>query len=1157
MYGVSSGTNAQPTGIKDLAQSQSAPSNQPSLVDSPALLSTESLDQTQRWDQRASSLEKSPRARNSASWKRSSPLRLDIDSDTEGAGAAATLVEGGELEKKLLETTMLPTVARRKVRDDMEASNDPRRRPKSTWSCSLWTSITTVLALFLLLSVVQSFLHRQVDPQGCAMSAMRPTYIKLSGFDSEHSRFASKYSLYLYREEGIDQYTEDDVGLRGSPVLFLPGNAGSFKQVRSLSSEVARYFHNVVQHDTAAIRAGVTSLDFFMIDFNEDLAAFHGQTILDQADYVNEAMAYLLSLYQDPGRSRRDPSLPDPCSVILIGHSMGGIVARTVLIMPNYQSDSVNTIITMSTPHARPPLSFDADMVHTYQRVNDYWRTSYAQPQGHHNPLSHTTLISFAGGGRDTTVPSEYSTLSSIVPESHGFAVFTSTIPGIWTGMDHLAITWCDQFRKVLTKTLFDIVDVRRASQTKPRMERMETFRKMLLTGLEPSAPKTLPTKGPTFLLTLGSGPRSHVVSSTKIIMREFGSIGQANAQLLSLPSGTTSSDKLVTLLTDQTVDRHGDFEKLTVLFCSNFPLPSGHSQPSLPLGIDLSDGSPSATRLACEKAGEDVIRLPASTRTSRQAFDRARPFTYLQYTTDDVEGHQFLAIINKGTETTEGWLLAEVAETSKSFIDVDIGLPKLLRSGLHLELPADRAMMTDIRVSALQSSLLAYSLKLGHLGCGGDGELFTPLLRQHLEQPHESKFFVNVKEADINLHGVTPFIPPALKGNEPTGGVSFQLWTDTTCDASLDLSLELDIVGSLGKLVMRYRTLLVTFPLLVVALVLRHQFRSYDETGVFTSFTESLDRCLRTSLPLLLLALTLFATPLAQSATSGFQPSQRSNGTEAAVNYTQNDLFLGSSDPFFWFLVPFSGMISVGACVAVNYLVLLISSALCAGYPFLTTRMGGQLRQGDAPEGYTSSFWPGSPQRRLINTSILLLLVAFVIPYQFAYLVACIIQLATSTRALKYSQEKRTVLATNFSNYVHSVSMLMLWILPINLPVLVVWIHNLSVQWLAPFSSHHDILSIMPFILLVETLTSGNMIPTINTKVRYVTNLLFFGLAVFSAMYGITYAYMLHHLVNLVVTWLVFVHFAYAGGTWSSRLRSLADGDAFTDSLADDKKMP
>lgn len=73
-----------------------------------------------------------------------------------------------------------------------------------------------------------------------------------------------------------------------------------------------------------------------------------------------------------------------------------------------------------------------------------------------------------------------------------------------------------------------------------------------------------------------------------------------------------------------------------------------------------------------------------------------------------------------------------------------------------------------------------------------------------------------------------------------------------------------------------------------------------------------------------------------------------------------------------------------------------------------------------------------------------------------------------------------------NFANYAHSIFILMLWILPINALVLLVWVHNLVVHWLMPFSSHHNVLSIMPFILLVETMTSGAMIPRVMT--RYVS---------------------------------------------------------------------
>lgn len=122
-----------------------------------------------------------------------------------------------------------------------------------------------------------------------------------------------------------------------------------------------------------------------------------------------------------------------------------------------------------------------------------------------------------------------------------------------------------------------------------------------------------------------------------------------------------------------------------------------------------------------------------------------------------------------------------------------------------------------------------------------------------------------------------------------------------------------------------------------------------------------------------------------------------------------------------------------------------------------------------------------------------------------------------------------------------------MLWILPINLPILVVWVHNLAVHWLTPFSSHHNVLSIMPFILLVETLTSGKMVPRLRGGWRFVTSILLFGIAMYAAVYGVTYAYMLHHLVNIAVAWLVAIHSSDAA--WNlAGIRGIFEADSIED---------
>ena len=577
-------------------------------------------------------------------------------------------------------------------------------------------------------------------------------------------------------------------------------------------------------------------LDFFTADFNEELTAFHGQTLLDQAEYLNEAIAYILSLYHDPRRPRRDLGQPDPTSVIIIGHSMGGIVARTMLTLPNYQSNSINTIITMSTPHARAPVSFDADIVGTYKNVNDYWRQAYLHSSGDDNPLSHVTLISIAGGGLDTTVPADYTSLSSLVPETHGFTVFTSTMPRAWTGSDHLSILWCDQVRKAIVSSLLDIVDARRPSQTRPRAERMSIFKKWFLTGFEPIVEKFLPGNDPTTLLTLEDNSNSILKVGDRLVIRELGHAGKPKAYLLPISPSQAPVRKKFTLLTDQALsfDANG---KVEVLFCSVFPLHPGQSSAVFSMNMDLSGESSGSTRLACKNAASDASLLPASTTLSKNAFDERQRFSYLQYDLEDIFDHQFVAVVDTHLTPQKGWVVAEFSDKAESELEIRTPLRSIIDRGLHVDLQAQRPMVTEVRIPEIHSSLLAYKLRLGTQSCGDNAALFAPLLRQSVSDPYESKFFVNAKEADINLHGVAPFMPPSPKPEASAEGLMLQLWTDPTCHSSVVMSLRFDIVGSLGKLVMRYMTVIPAIPLVIVALVIRKQFIIYDHTGKLYPF--------------------------------------------------------------------------------------------------------------------------------------------------------------------------------------------------------------------------------------------------------------------------------------------------------------------------------
>jgi UPF0716 family protein affecting phage T7 exclusion len=64
--------------------------------------------------------------------------------------------------------------------------------------------LTSALGIVILISILRSLVTSQLDPKGCRMSYMRPSYVRFTEFDTEHTRFATKYSLYLYREQGIE-----------------------------------------------------------------------------------------------------------------------------------------------------------------------------------------------------------------------------------------------------------------------------------------------------------------------------------------------------------------------------------------------------------------------------------------------------------------------------------------------------------------------------------------------------------------------------------------------------------------------------------------------------------------------------------------------------------------------------------------------------------------------------------------------------------------------------------------------------------------------------------------------------------------------------------------------------------------------------------------
>lgn len=130
---------------------------------------------------------------------RSNRLNWEHTNGSNGFASSEILSDSKTLPRPTL--TIVHTIAGMSKERSPEDAHQPTR---GLWSISLLTLLTALLGITILGGIVGSFVTRQSDPKGCRMSFMRPSYVPFTEFDTEHTRFATKYSLYLYREQGVD-----------------------------------------------------------------------------------------------------------------------------------------------------------------------------------------------------------------------------------------------------------------------------------------------------------------------------------------------------------------------------------------------------------------------------------------------------------------------------------------------------------------------------------------------------------------------------------------------------------------------------------------------------------------------------------------------------------------------------------------------------------------------------------------------------------------------------------------------------------------------------------------------------------------------------------------------------------------------------------------
>ncbi|XP_038125707.1 GPI inositol-deacylase isoform X2 [Cyprinodon tularosa] len=289
-------------------------------------------------------------------------------------------------------------------------------------------------ALVLLLAALKELLTG-FEENRCSMTYMfeQPEYRRVV-LPRRVSRLFPAYGLYLYGEGVYAQETRN-LKLSGTPVLFLPGNAGSYKQARSLGSVALRKAENM--------EAGL-HLNVFTVDFNEELVAFYGGSLLRQTHFLHECIKAVLRLY-------KNLKVP-PRNVALVGHSMGGVVARALFTLPRFNPRLVSLIVTQASPHVAPVLALDPYLLEFYVAVRQKWSTQAQK-------LRNVTVLSVGGGYRDYQVRSGLTSLPCPPGDPNKLALVATAVPRTWLSTDHLSIVWCKELVLATVRALFDLVD--------------------------------------------------------------------------------------------------------------------------------------------------------------------------------------------------------------------------------------------------------------------------------------------------------------------------------------------------------------------------------------------------------------------------------------------------------------------------------------------------------------------------------------------------------------------------------------------------------------------------------------------------------------------------------------------------------------------------
>ncbi|KAJ2488063.1 GPI inositol deacylase [Coemansia sp. RSA 2320] len=1046
------------------------------------------------------------------------------------------------------------------------------------------TGVLSVLLLFTVLCLLaaHSYFKGQPDTPECAMSYSRPRFVEQTKFDKSWTRFSAKYKLYLYREGGYDAFNE---AFR-IPVLFVPGNAGSHKQVRSFASASVSAFVEFSGKDPSAVDQGKIGYDYFTVGLNEELTALHGYSILEQADFINDAIRYIISLYPitrpKHHLSTNGTVFALPKSVAVVGHSMGGVVARTAFTLPNHVVGSVQAIFTLSTPHNNPTASLEYYVDKVYSSINRFWRHGF-----HNGTLDDVSLVSIAGGNLDSMINSDYTYIGNLAPPRNSLSILSSGVDDVWQSLDHQSILWCAQMATKFASMLTQIMDARQPSQLLPLEQRMAIMRRHLYSGLDQGESAAVEPRE-TRQVTNNEFLYAHIhKGAVRLAPSDFGALipkyratrAKSSLGLHLLSVDNAASNSAVQVMYDPRLFG-GDAYQPELFACNKIKDPISAdadvhvtctSIPALPL-----------SKLPMRRTGDDP-ELPLHV------------LHYMKVPIGAMEPFKYLGIQLPVRPGTTGFLHAEIV-AGVAQLEASPSYTHLLRS-LTIRAPAstpssknDWSMRTRVKLNVPESPFFVFqaTLTMRRSTLPSKTETaaprFRPIIRQSDGRQFESKYWYDQSTVDLAIHGRGAYLPSdALTNVEDSDlklagqwdGLFVDVWADPDYFDGFDITLRINWYSSLNRTVKRYDMALLAMSFVWACLVMLHQLRTWNagvslevvvpnnkcRTGLsvpaFPSCLTSIERLIRNgTLAVLLTAAVL--TPILQEQVAHLMR----NTWSPAMLASWNNLFMGiRGTGWVLSLVPALLVVVSLGFVAFEAIVLTAVCSLASwAMADMTGRFESTRQYWSRPDVLAAVSEDGRLKRRIANIPVrpLIATVAFVVfvctfvPYQFAFLVIYMAQMFTVVRTMAHASlaAPRAVAPLASQQLLvsdvlrdrarYQLGLLLFWTssLPYCVPELLVWVRNLSVMWFEDAPSDHNLANMAGYFAL-RLLAAYHIVPRLTFDaeraapsrtawwLRVITYAFFASAVVYAWLYSIRRPYILYSIANVISAWLALVQFA------------------------------